>query len=181
MLRIKQYENEVHDIALKTGMKVSLLKKIIDGEQEPSYMQAMIIADAIGVAAENLFATVPEDEPQEPVELTMSERAVKAAKKYLENVKGYRLIDTVRGYPVYFDDEDGERITVVNVEYSKDGWDGMPIPRKEFEQIMFEFFSNPVGKDKYLDLPIQQDLVDLHVLDGGRALVRHTINIKPED
>lgn len=72
------------------------------------------------------------------------------------------------------EDEDG--IAFVDVLYNTDGLSAEPyaIDRDVFEDAVCKFFKENDGP---LDVPVRYDVVEMLVIDEGRALVKHAINV----
>jgi Holliday junction resolvase-like predicted endonuclease len=104
----------------------------------------------------------------------LKDRVHSAAVRYL-NLSGHKVICSNHlDRFIVTEDEDG--IAFVDVLYNTDGTSAEPyaIDRDVFEDAVYKFFEENDGP---LDVPVRYDVVELLVINEGRALVKHAINV----
>ena len=117
-------------------------------------------------------------------------QAVKAVRKYLEQVQGEYEIVGSYNYDNNLDLfdlvalNDGDLVFIQVRRY--DGYSPHEVPRKKIgekkrarmEAGMYRWLG---WNDEYLDIPVRIDIIDLFVMDAAdRALIRHYINAEKE-
>ena len=100
------------------------------------------------------------------------ERIVKAARRYLE-ARGYEVVDQAEwdSAPVLVLDDDGV-VAFAQVAY------GMhEMPADTFDRDSFEAFAGGyLAEHDIADCQVRADRIDVMVVSGDRALLRHAVN-----
>lgn len=114
--------------------------------------------------------------------MTIHDRAMKGAEKYLQ-ITGRKLlynysdVQMLLGYDdvLVYMDEDCVCIGKVHVSTSvlTDEEHDNRIDVKQFEEVLHEVV---YSSDDVLDKSIRPDLIEMYVVGGNKAIVKHTIN-----
>lgn len=114
----------------------------------------------------------------------MYTRAHRAAERYLE-LTGREIINPDFMGTGVIVAQDDEGIAFIEVGYTKhtisyaDTFEKFEhMKREDFEDLMYKFF---LHNNKYIDVPVRYDIIELFVVQEDRALIRHAVNARLED
>lgn len=109
----------------------------------------------------------------------LQEKAARAAVRFLER-KGYEILDvdwvSREGTKVDLVANDGDCLVFIDLnvkEYGDGPLEGGKIPRSDFEVAAAGWLADSSHKT---DIRVRFDTVDMLVVNGGKALLRHHIN-----
>lgn len=107
--------------------------------------------------------------------MELKDKVSKVVKQYMDRVRNAKFLGEVNDF-ILFEEED-EVVVFVKPSYEIGKF---PNPkrdrmRKDFEEAMITWFSEPENRDK-ADFPLRCDSFEVNVLNEDRALVRHVVN-----